>query len=471
MIGLFFSSAGRLKMFKSISSIGIILLAVAMILFGHGLQSALVPLRAQIEGFGTLAIGISISFYFGGFVVGCLVGPFLILRGGHIRAYAAMVSLASAVALLHPLLIDEVAWSVFRFITGFCIAAFYVVIESWLNERATNENRGLIMSTYIVVALGATMAGQLATAFASVEGFTLFVVASIVVSVAVIPVTMTTATQPAPITLVRFRPKQLYDTSPAAIVSALLIGVSAGTSWMLAPVFATGRGFDTSFAAIFSAVMIGGGAVAQWPLGRASDKFDRRLVIVFLGIGSAIFCTLLGLIEGDSRWSFLSLVFMVGVFTHSTYAIAVAHAFDHCEPDTYVETSSGLLLAFGIGSTIGPLVASFLMAQTGPGALFLSIAMVQIVMVGYLIWRVSENKAATQKNREDFDLASTAPVIAMTYDEAIDLDADLLIPETIAEANELEEAQTAVQLSDFGYSMDETVEADQSVEFQPEARI
>lgn len=442
-----------------------------MIVFGHGLQSALVPLRAQIEGFGTLAIGISASSYFGGFVVGCLVGPFLILRAGHIRAYAAMVSLASAAALLHPLLINEAAWSVFRFITGFCIAAFYVVIESWLNERATNENRGLIMSTYVVVALAGIMAGQFATAFASVEGYTLFIVASIVVSIAVIPITMTTATQPAPITLVRFRPKQLYDTSPAAFVSALLIGISVGSTWMLAPVYATGRGFDTSFAAIFAAVMIGGGAAAQWPIGRASDKVDRRFVIVILGIGSAIFCTLLGLMEGDSRWSILALVFMVGVFTHSTYAIAVAHAFDHSEPDTYVETSSGLLLAFGIGSTIGPMVASFLMAQSDPGALFLSIAVVQCVMVGYLLWRMRESTAAVQINREDFDLASTAPVIAMTYDDAVDLNTDLLIPDAIVEANELEDAQTAVHFNDFGYSIDETAETDQSVEFQSKTRI
>lgn len=458
-------------MLKTIGSISTILLAVAMIVFGHGLQSALVPLRAQVEGFGTLAIGISISSYFAGFVVGCLVGPFLILRAGHIRAYAAMVSLASAVALLHPLMINEAAWSLFRFITGFCIAAFYVVIESWLNERASNENRGLIMSTYVVVSLSGIMAGQFATAFASVEGFTLFIIASIVVSVAVIPIAMTTATQPAPITLVRFRPKQLYDTSPAAFVSALLIGVSAGSTWMLAPVFATGRGFDTSFAAIFAAFMIGGGAAAQWPIGRASDKIDRRMVIVMLGIGSAVFCTLLGIVEGDSRWSFLALAFMVGVFTHSTYAIAVAHAFDHCEPDAYVETSSGLLLAFGIGSTIGPFVASFLMAQSGPGALFLSVAVVQCAMVAYLLLRIQGSKAPRPANREDFDLASTAPVIAMTYDEAVDQNTDVLIPEVLVESIELEEAQTALHFNDFGYAVDETATADQSVEFQDKTTI
>lgn len=458
-------------MFKTIASISTILLSVSMILFGHGLQSALVPLRAEIEGFGTLAIGISVSFFFGGFVFGCLLGPLLIMRAGHIRAFAAMVSLASAVALLHPLLINEIAWSLFRFTTGFCIAAFYVVIESWLNERATNENRGLIMSTYVVVALVGIMVGQFATAFASVEGFTLFIIASIVVSVAVIPITMTTAAQPAPITLVLFRPKHLYNTSPAAFLSALLIGVSTASTWMLAPVFATGRGFDTSFAAIFAATMIGGGATAQWPLGRISDKFDRRLVIVILGIGSAIFCTLLGLFEGNSYVGFLTLVFLVGVFTHSAYAIAVAHAFDHCEPDAYVETSSGLLLAYGIGSAIGPLMASLLMQQSGPGALFLFVGIVQVFMVSYLIWRIRANNAPALINREDFDLASTAPVIAMTHDDAIDLNTDVLIPETIAEANELEEAQTAVHFNDFGYSVDEAADPDQSVEFQTESRI
>nr|WP_306266869.1 MFS transporter [Pararhizobium sp. IMCC3301] len=457
-------------MFKTIASISSVLLAVAMLVFGHGLQSALVPLRAEIEGFGTLAIGASISAYFAGFVIGCLVGPFLILRAGHIRAYAAMVSLASAVALLHPLLIDETAWAVFRFATGFCIATFYIVIESWLNERATNEIRGLIMSTYVVVTLVGIMAGQFAAALGSVEGFTLFIVASIVVSVAVIPIALTTSAQPAPITLVRFRPRQLYNTSPAAFVSALLIGVSAASTWMLAPVFATGRGFDTSFAAIFAAIMIGGGAVAQWPIGRTSDKFDRRLVIVALGIGSAVFCTLLGLVQGDSRWLFLALVFMVGVFTHSTYAIAVAHAFDHSEPDTYVETSSGMLLAFGIGSTIGPLIASFLMATTEPGALFLFVAVVQVGMVIYLIWRINASKAPAIPGREDFDLASTAPVMAMTNDQAVDLNTDLLIPKSIIEANSLLEANNAVQLHDFGYSS-EGLTADHSVEFQPEAGI
>lgn len=458
-------------MLKALASISSLLLAVGMLLFGHGVQSALVPLRAELEGFSTIAIGISISAYFGGFVVGCLVGPYLILRAGHIRAYAAMVSLASAVALLHPLIVDETAWAFFRFATGFCIASFYVVIESWLNERATNEMRGFIMSTYVVITLLGIMAGQFATAFGSIEGYTLFIVASIVVSVAVIPVTLTTSAQPAPITLVRFRPRQLYRTSPAAFVSSMLIGVSVGSTWMLAPVFATARGFDASFAAIFAAVMIGGGAVAQWPIGRMSDKFDRRLVIALLGVGSAIFCIVLGITQESSNWTFLGLVFLVGVFTHSTYAIAVAHAFDNCDPDNYVETSSGLLLSFGIGSTIGPIVASLLMDLHDPGALFLFVAVVQVGMVIYLVWRMTANNAVAQPDREDFDWASTAPVMAMTNEEALDLNTDVLIPDTIAEAQGVEEANAAVRFNDFGYAFEEGFEADPTVEFLPEERI
>ncbi|MFK8032810.1 MAG: MFS transporter [Hyphomicrobiales bacterium] len=458
-------------MLKTLLSISSLLLAVAMLLFGHGLQTALIPLRAGIEGFSTIAIGLSISAYFGGFVIGCLFGPYIIFRAGHIRTYAAMVSLASAVALLHPLVIDETAWAFFRFATGFCIASFYVVIESWLNERATNEVRGLIMSTYVVITLLGIMAGQFATAFGSIDGNTLFIVASIVVSVAVIPIALTTSTQPAPISLVRFRPRQLYATSPAAFVSSMLIGVSVASTWMLAPVFATARGFETSFAAIFAAVMIGGGALAQWPIGRLSDKFDRRLVVAVLGIGSAVFCTALGLAQGNSNWTFLGLVFLVGVFTHSTYAIAVAHAFDNCDPDNYVETSSGLLLSFGIGSAIGPIIASLLMDSSDPGALFLFVAIVQVGMVVYLGWRMTANQAVAQPDREDFDWASTAPVIAMTNEEALDLNTDLLIPDIIAEAQEVEEANAAVQFNDFGYAFDEEMGADPTVEFLPEEVI
>lgn len=458
-------------MFKTLASISSLLLAVAMLLFGHGLQSAVVPLRAELEGFSTLAIGLNVSAYFAGFVVGCLIGPYIILRAGHIRAYAAMVSLASAVALLHPLVIDQTAWGMFRFVSGFCIASFYVVIESWLNERATNEVRGFIMSTYVVIALLGIMAGQFAAAFGEVDGFALFIVASIVVSVAVIPVTLTTSAQPAPITLVKFRPRQLYSTSPAAFVSSMLIGASAGSTWMLAPVFATGRGFETSFAAIFAAVMIGGGAVAQWPFGRMSDKFDRRFVLAFIGLGATAACVALGVAQGNSSWLFLGLVFLVGVFVHSAYAIAVAHAFDNCDPDNYVETSSGLLLSFGIGSTIGPIAASLLMDISDPGALFLFVAMVQLAMVFYLGWRVIANRAVDRSGHEDFDWASTAPVLAMSNEEALDLNTDVLIPDTIAEAQDIEDANAAVRYNDYGYAFAEESEADPTVDFLPKHHI
>ncbi|PCJ84811.1 MAG: MFS transporter [Hyphomicrobiales bacterium] len=455
-------------MLKTLGSISSLLLAVSMLMFGHGVQSALVPLRAELEGFGTIAIGASISGYFAGFVIGCIAGPYLIYRAGHIRAYAAMVSLASAVALMHPLFVDEIAWIMFRFATGFCVACFYIVIESWLNERATNEVRGLIMSSYVIIALSGIMIGQFAVAFGSVEGYTLFILASIVVSVAVIPVALTTSAQPAPITLFRFRPAKLYATSPTAFVASLLIGVSSGSTWMLAPVFATAKGFDTTIAASFAATMIAGGAVSQWPIGRLSDRFDRRRVLAALALGSVIACFATGLMQGDSLWGFLVLMFLVGVFTHTTYAIAVAHAFDITEPDAYVETSSGLLLFYGIGSTIGPLIISIIMEISGVSSLFLSVAVVQIGMLLFLLWRIRSRAAVAEPDREDFDLASTAPVVAMANEEAADLTTAVLTPEVVVDAIELEETHTAVQLSDIGYLYEGDVEPDPTVEFLPD---
>ncbi len=455
-------------MLKTLGSISSLLLAVGMLLFGHGLQSALVPLRSELEGFGTIAIGAGISGYFAGFVVGCIIGPYLIYRAGHIRAYAAMVSLASAVALMHPLLINEWAWIALRFATGFCVACFYIVIESWLNERATNEVRGFIMSSYVIIALSGIMVGQFAVAFGSIEGYTLFILASIVVSFAVIPVALTNSAQPAPITLFRFRPAKLYATSPTAFVASFLIGISAGSTWMLAPVFATAKGFDTTIAASFSATMIAGGAVSQWPIGRLSDKFDRRLVLAALALGSAIACFASGLLTGSDLWGFMALVFLVGIFTHTTYAIAVAHAFDLTEPDSYVETSSGLLLFYGIGSTIGPLIISIIMESTGASSLFLSVGVVQIGMLFYLLWRIRARAAVAEPDREDFDLASTAPVVAMGNEEAADLTTAVLTPEEGVDAIELEETHAAVQLSDIGYLYEGDVEPDPTVEFLPE---
>ncbi|MDN3718437.1 MFS transporter [Roseibium salinum] len=227
------------------------------------------------------------SAYFFGMVLGCLGAPLVIMRAGHIRAFAALVSLMSAAAILHPVFVDPYAWMLIRVISGFSLAGFYMIVESWLNESASNQNRGTIMSVYIVILFAALMMGQISVATVNISSFVPFAVASLMVSLAVMPVSLTTSTQPAPITLVRFRPAQLYRNSPAAFVGALFVGSSQGALLTLSPLYGSQIGLSTKQAAFYAAAIIGGGLIAQWPVGRLSDMVDRRLVLSGLGAATA----------------------------------------------------------------------------------------------------------------------------------------------------------------------------------------
>jgi len=416
-------------MLASISPVVTLLISAALFMIGHGIQITLIPLRSQLEGFSDFMIGAGASFYSVGFVVGCMVAPYAILRAGHIRAFAAMTSFASAVALMHVIVIDPLAWVIFRTITGFCVAGFYITLESWLNDRATNQTRGFVLSIYIVTVSLSIIAGQLAVAFGAVNGFRLFALASIIVSFAVVPVAMTNSAQPAPITLVRLRPARLYTTSPAAFISILTVGLVIGAVMNLAPLYATRTGFSEQFAAIFAAAIFAGGALLQWPLGRASDLVDRRIVLVICAIAAITAST--GMIFIGTMGAIFALAFgaMVGGFTQPAYAIANAHAFDFVEPEDYVETSSGILMIYGLGAALSPVIVAALMQQLGPAALFWFVAAMNVMMAVFLLARMTRRAAVPEEEKEHFDYASTAPVVAMGVEEAWDQEDQLLVPE------------------------------------------
>ena len=416
-------------MLASISPVVTLLVSAALFMIGHGIQITLIPLRSELEGFSDFMIGAGASFYSVGFIVGCLVAPYAILRAGHIRAFAAMISFASAVALMHVIIIDPIAWVIFRTISGFCVAGFYITLESWLNDRATNETRGFVLSIYIVTVSLSIIVGQLAVAFGTVGSFMLFAVSSILVSVAVIPVTMTSSAQPAPITLVRLRPARLYHTSPAAFVSILIVGLVIGAVMNLAPLYATRSGYTEQFAAFFAAAIFAGGALMQWPLGRASDLVDRRFVLLICALAAMTAST--GMIFAGSLGVIALLVFgaMVGGFTQPAYAIANAHAFDYVEPEDYVETSSGILMIYGVGAAISPMIVAAMMQQIGPAALFWFAAAMNVVMAVFLLARMTARSAVPEEDKEDFDYASTAPLVAMGVEEAWDQEDQVLVPE------------------------------------------
>ncbi|MDY6828768.1 MAG: MFS transporter [Pseudomonadota bacterium] len=400
-------------MLNSLIPLTALLISVVLLLTGNGLQNTLLPVRASLESFNPLQIGLLGSAYFAGFVLGCLRVTRMIHRVGHIRTFAALVAAASAIPLVHALWIAPGLWLVLRALTGFCLAGLYVVIESWLNECATNSTRGTILSTYTTLNFGAITLGQLLLTTHPPELFALFALTSVLLSVAAIPVALSTSVAPAPIAEVRLRPLRLLRTSPVGAAGCVTVGLANGAFWSLAPVFALASGLQESGIALFMSATVIGAALAQWPFGRISDRTDRRLIILV--------CCLLGALAGlgvvlSSLWSppLLALAgFFYGACSFPLYALAVAHVNDLIEPDQFVETSGGLIFMNGLGAVAGPLLASLCMAVAGPPALFGFSALVLALMAAFTVTRLKRNTIPAEQHSGDFVRTTlTTPVLA-----------------------------------------------------------
>jgi MFS family permease len=414
-----------------------LLLGVAFLLAGNGLQFTLLPLRGAADGFSALALGLIGSAYYAGFVAGCLLAPYVILRAGHIRAFTALVAMAVVVGLAYALATDVTAWTVFRIVNGFCLAGFYLVIESWLNDRATNETRGLVMSSYVVVNFFAFTIGQLLVTLYPIQQAGNFMVAAMLASLAIVPVALTRSAQPAPITIVSFRPLQLYRAAPVGLVASLMIGLANGAFLGLGPVSARGNGLDVGQVALFMGAATFAGALAQWPVGRLSDRMDRRLVLLVLLIGAAVTGVLLWLFAGNGVL-LLAFGFLFGALALPGYSLAAAHAYDKTLSSEMVPTAATILLANALGAAIGPLFASALMAELGPRALFLFTAIAQALLAAYVFYRTTVQPSLPAPEKTEFDLAATAPVGAMVTGETPDpSDPSVAVPETyVAPAND-----------------------------------
>jgi len=411
----------------TLAPIAALLVGTAFLITGHGLQLTLVPLRAEAEGWTALQIGALGSAYYVGFIAGCILSPYLVLRAGHIRAFTAMVSLTAAAIIAHPLWVAFIPWLVFRLVIGASLAGLYLIIESWLNDSATNKTRGIVMSAYIMVNFSAITIGQLMVTLTPPTGFELFAAATLVVVLAAIPVALTRSAQPAPVTLVRFRPLALYRSSPVGVVGVGLIGFANGAFWSLGAYSAVGTGLTAAGAATFMSIATAAGALSQWPAGRISDRIDRRFVLIGLLLLAMLAGLALAFLPLPQTGRFV-LAFLLGCFMLPTYSIAAAHAYDHATPGSYVETAAGILLVNAVGAAIGPLLASPLMGQFGPTMLFLFTAIMQAILAAFAFSRIA--KRPTPEGKTDFDLAATAPVGAVIPPELLDpKDPNIAIPE------------------------------------------
>ncbi len=389
-------------MLRAVFSISALLLAAAILLAGNGLQGTLLAVRGNLEGFPTALIGALMSAYYAGFILGCRFNPAFIKSVGHIRTFLALASIASAATLMHPFFVNVIAWAVLRAITGFCFAGLIMIIESWINERATNANRGQILSVYRVIDLGATTVGNMLLATASPQGFELFALTSILISLALVPVALTRSDAPKPIATARLNIPKLFQISPVAAVGAPLVGLGNAAFWSVGAVYAARLGYDKTLIASFMSSVVIGAAVLQWPLGWISDRIDRRLVMIgaaICGVSAAIALARYG---GQSPQLLLLLGATFGAFIIPMFGLTAAHANDHADPGTAVETNGSLLLLNGVGSVIGATLGAIVMSKFGPAALFDYIAAVYTAFIVFCIFRVLINKPLPEDEKSPF---------------------------------------------------------------------
>lgn len=396
-------------MIRALAPVASLLLGVAILLAGQGLQSILVPLRANLEDFSTIGIGLMGGAYFLGFTFGCMRGVTLVQKLGHVRVFAAMAAIASATPLILALFVNVWAWWLLRLISGFCFAILYVVIESWLNEKSSNENRGLVFSAYTFISMTLMAVGQQLLQFHDPAGLTLFAIASVLVSLAAVPVVMSTSTTPKHSDSVQLNIKRLLAISRTGSMACLASGLANGAFWALAPVFTAGVSASVSTAATFMTAAVIGGAAGQWPLGFWSDRTDRRIVIAVLAIFSACIGLTMGFVyDGLGVTTLILLSAAWGATAFPLYSIAVAHTNDYAEPGEYVMVSSGLLLMYGIGAIVGPFLAGAAMTLFSKSSLYLYTTAIHVLIFIYVLARIPRRAAPLMENHVPFSEALTA---------------------------------------------------------------
>ena len=360
---------------------------MSILLVGNGLLGTLLAVETVQRGYAVVVTSAVLAAYSLGFIAGSLRCVALIGRAGHIRTFAALASVASASALAHSLFDSPAAWAALRMISGFCFAGLYMVIESWLNEMADNANRGRVLSVYMTANLAAMAAGQMFILIPAPGGFELFCIASVLISLGLVPVTLSRSTAPTPRLPALMTLTALNRTSPLGMAGSFTSGLALGAFWAMGPVFCGTLGLSTTVTAIFMASTIVGGLLLLWPIGHLSDWLDRRNIITLTCAASG-FTSLAIILTADTQPIILfGLAALWGGFTFPIYSLSVAHTNDFLEQGSLVSASSGLLMVYGTGAVVGPLIAGLAMSLGGPLGLYATLAGLMAITVAFALYR------------------------------------------------------------------------------------
>lgn len=366
-------------------------------MLGDGLQATLLGVRASLEQFPTAVTGVVMSAFYFGLLVGAIYTPRIIDRVGHVRVFGALASIASSAILLHSLFVTPLVWGALRLVSGVCFAGLYVVTESWLNDRASNETRGQLLSLYMIVTYLGVAGGQLLLNLADPNGFALFIISSVLISIALVPLLLSAGPEPRFGKLQVIGMRELLSISPLGVVGTITAGMAMGALFGIGPVYAEQSGLGIRDISLFMTAPVVGCLLLQWPVGHLSDRFDRRAVISAV-TWTAGLLPVLALAAAGSTWWLIALMTVFGGLSLPMYAICIAHANDFLEPEQMVAASGGLVLAGGAGAVLGPLAASFTMTLIGPAGFLWSLGGCHLALGLFASYRMIRRRplAATE---------------------------------------------------------------------------
>ncbi len=420
-------------MLQVISSAWALLLGMGLLMVGNGMQSTLLGVRGQIENFGTFEMSVVISAYFIGFLGGSRMAPNLIRRVGHVRVFAALASLISAVMILYPTLVNPWVWVLGRILIGFCFSAVFVTAESWLNDAASNENRGQALSIYMIVQTAGIVLAQGLMVTADPSGYVLFVIPSILVSIAITPILLSISPTPAFETTKAMSLRELMGFSPLGCVGMFLLGGVFSAQFGMASVYGSEAGLSVGEISTFVATIFIGGMITQYPIGWLSDRMDRRALIALTAAVGAVGASI-GVMSNGDFTLILVAAFLMGSTSNPLYSLLLAYTNDFLDHEDMAAGSGGMIFLNGLGAVSGPLITGWVMGVFGPSGFYMLIGVLFSMLAIYAVYRATQRPAIPVDETGSFVAMSQSamtPVameIAQEYAIETDLEDESEIP-------------------------------------------
>jgi len=409
-------------MIQILASVFSLLLGAGILVIGNSLLGIVLPVRLGIERVPEFQSGLVMSAYYLGFVLGSARIQAMIRRAGHIRSFAAVAAILTAAAMVHALIFDVWVWAALRVVAGFCMAGLYAIIESWLNVKSSNDNRGQVLSIYVVTIYAASFGGQFLVNIGTVQGNELFCVVGLAVVLSLVPVVLTRVAGPEIDKIKAMSLMALYRASPLGAVVTCGAGLLSGAFYALGALYANGLGLSVFHVSLFMGAPIFGGLALQYPIGWLSDRYDRRTVLLGVLAGaliSSVTVILISVKQGPFAGT-LGAVFVFGGCLAAIYPIAVSQVYDYIERAEMVAASGGMLLIWSLGAVAGPLIASALMGRFGSEAFFIYLTVVALALLIFTRYRMVRRTARPADQQTGFVAMQTTSAIAGALDPRTD---------------------------------------------------